>query len=55
VPVGRVRLAEPSAAISLFTDIATGQPQEHALRTTVVAMRLADRLGWGPRNRNRLA
>jgi HD-GYP domain-containing protein (c-di-GMP phosphodiesterase class II) len=47
VPVGRVRLAELSAAISLFTDIATGQPQEHALRTTVVAMRLADRLGWG--------
>jgi hypothetical protein len=50
--VTQVRLAEVSAAISLFTDIATGQPQEHALRTCVVAMRLADywrwttRIGW---------
>ena len=42
----RVRLAELSAAISLFTDVATGQPQEHALRTAVVAMRLAERLAW---------
>ena len=42
--VTRVRLAEVSAANSLFTDIATGQPQEDALRTCVVAMRLADYL-----------
>jgi HD-GYP domain-containing protein (c-di-GMP phosphodiesterase class II) len=39
-----VRLAELVAAISLFTDLGTGQPQEHAVRTGVAAMRLADRL-----------
>jgi HD-GYP domain-containing protein (c-di-GMP phosphodiesterase class II) len=43
--MGRVRLAELVAAISLFTDAGTGQPQEHAVRTCVVAMRVAERLG----------
>jgi HD-GYP domain-containing protein (c-di-GMP phosphodiesterase class II)/DNA-binding CsgD family transcriptional regulator len=40
-PVGRVRLAELAAAISLFTDLGTGQPQQQAARSCVAAMRLA--------------
>lgn len=43
--VAGIRLAELCAATSLFTDLGTGQPQEHALRTCLVAMRLADALG----------
>ncbi|MGH8776085.1 MAG: HD domain-containing phosphohydrolase [Jiangellaceae bacterium] len=43
--MARIRLAELCAATSLFTDLGTGQPQEHALRTCLVAMRLADQLG----------
>ena len=42
--MSRVRLAELVAAMSLFTDLGTGQPQEHAVRTCVAAMRLADML-----------
>jgi HD-GYP domain-containing protein (c-di-GMP phosphodiesterase class II)/DNA-binding CsgD family transcriptional regulator len=42
--VADVRLAELCAATSLFTDLGTGQPQEHALRTCLAAMRLADAL-----------
>lgn len=41
----RVRLGELAAATSLFTDLGTGQPVEHGLRTTLVSMRLADALG----------
>lgn len=41
----QVRLAELCATISLFTDLGTGQSGEHALRTTLTAMRLADDLG----------
>lgn len=40
-----LRLAELCAATSMFTDLGTGQPQEHGLRTCLVAMRLADTLG----------
>jgi HD-GYP domain-containing protein (c-di-GMP phosphodiesterase class II)/DNA-binding CsgD family transcriptional regulator len=40
--VDRVRLAELCAATSLFTDLGTGQPSEHGLRSCSVAMRLAD-------------
>lgn len=43
--VDRVRLAELCGATSLFTDLGTGQPAEHGLRTCLVAMRLADVLG----------
>lgn len=43
--VQRVRLAELCASTSLFTDLGTGQPAEHGLRTCVVAMRLAEALG----------
>ena len=38
----RVRAAELVGAISLATDLGTGQPLEHALRTAVLAVRLAD-------------
>jgi HD-GYP domain-containing protein (c-di-GMP phosphodiesterase class II) len=38
-------LAELCGATSLFTDLGTGQPVEHGLRTCLVAMRLADALG----------
>lgn len=37
-------MAELAAAISLFTDLGTGQPQERAVRSCVVAVRLADQL-----------
>src|SRR5881398_2007616 len=36
-----VRLAELVASLSIATDLALGQPQEHILRQTVIATRLA--------------
>ena len=36
-----VRLAELVAALSLATDLGLGQPQDHVLRQTVIARRLA--------------
>ncbi len=41
----RVRLAELIAALSLATDLGIGVPLEHGLHSTLLAMRLADRLG----------
>ena len=38
----RFRLAEVVAAISLATDLGMGQPLQHALRTCVIATRLAE-------------
>jgi HD-GYP domain-containing protein (c-di-GMP phosphodiesterase class II) len=46
--VDRVRLAEICAATSLFTDLGTGQPREHGLRTCLVAMRIAEAVDPGP-------
>jgi HD-GYP domain-containing protein (c-di-GMP phosphodiesterase class II) len=43
--VGRVRLAELVAMISLGTDLGLGQPMEHVMRQTLIALRLAERLG----------
>lgn len=43
--MSQVRLAELCAATSMFTDLGTGQPPGHGLRTCVVAMRLAETLG----------
>lgn len=40
-----LRLAELVAALSLATDLGTGQPMEHALRTCLLATALADELG----------
>jgi HD-GYP domain-containing protein (c-di-GMP phosphodiesterase class II) len=42
-----VRLAELVAALSLATDLGLGQPQEHVLRQTVIARRLAAAAGLG--------
>src|SRR5437764_205582 len=39
--MGPVSLAELCSAISLFTDLGTGQPGEHTMRATLTAMRLA--------------
>src|SRR4051794_14671400 len=41
-PERPVRAAEVVAALSLATDLGTGQPLEHALRTAVLAVRLGE-------------
>jgi HD-GYP domain-containing protein (c-di-GMP phosphodiesterase class II)/DNA-binding CsgD family transcriptional regulator len=41
----RVRLAELIAMISLGADLGMGQPMEHGLRQSLIALRLAERLG----------
>ncbi|MFO0930991.1 MAG: HD domain-containing phosphohydrolase [Gemmataceae bacterium] len=43
-----VRLAELVASLSLATDLGLGQPQEHVLRQTVIATRLAAAAGMAP-------
>ena len=43
-----VRLAELIASLSLATDLGLGQPQEHVLRQTVIATRLAAAAGMTP-------
>ena len=40
-----VRLAELLAALSLAVDLGLGQPMEHVLRQTLIAMRLGERFG----------
>ena len=50
MPVGTstsVRLAELVATLSLAADLGLGQPMEHSLQQTVIALRLADRVGAG--------
>ena len=42
---GPVRTAEVIAAVCLATDLEMGFPFEHGLHTTVIASRLAERLG----------
>src|SRR5579859_3157737 len=42
---GRLRLAELVGALSLATDLGMGQPLEQALRTCLIALAIADRLG----------
>jgi hypothetical protein len=45
-PVGqRLRTAEVIAALSIATDLGIGVPLEHGLHSTLIAMRLCDRLG----------
>jgi HD-GYP domain-containing protein (c-di-GMP phosphodiesterase class II) len=44
----RVRAAEVIAALSLATDLGIGVPVEHGLQSTLVAMRLGERLGVDP-------
>ncbi|HEY1740085.1 MAG TPA: LuxR family transcriptional regulator, partial [Acidimicrobiia bacterium] len=43
---GGVRRCELVAALSLATDLGLGVPQEHVLRQTIVASRLAQRAGF---------
>jgi hypothetical protein len=44
-PREQVRLAELMAAVSLATDLGTGQPMAHALRTCYLAMGVARAVG----------
>jgi hypothetical protein len=46
-----VRLSELMAALSFSTDLGLGQPMEHVLRSCLIALRLADRLGLDERQR----
>ena len=47
----RVTLAELLAVLSLAADLGMGQPMEHVLRQCLIALRLADRLGVEPDER----
>jgi HD-GYP domain-containing protein (c-di-GMP phosphodiesterase class II) len=47
----QVRLAELVAALSLGVDLGFGQPMEHVLRQSLIALRLAERLGLDDDNR----
>jgi len=49
----RVRLAEVAAALSIATDLGTGQRPESGLSVCVLATRLADRLGIAAEERSR--
>jgi HD-GYP domain-containing protein (c-di-GMP phosphodiesterase class II) len=42
---GRMRLAELVGALSLGVDLGFGQPMEHVLRQSLIALRLADAVG----------
>lgn len=44
-PADRVRLSELIAALSLASDLAIGEPMEHALRRCLIAVRLGQALG----------
>ena len=46
-----VRLAELVATLSLATDLGRGQPMEHCIRQTAIALRIAGRLGVGEDDR----
>ncbi|MFE7722445.1 HD domain-containing phosphohydrolase [Nocardia rhizosphaerihabitans] len=50
-PLRPMRLAELIASLSLATDLGLGQPQEHVLRQTVLATRLADAAGLSDADR----
>ena len=47
-PPGPLRLAELLGSVSLATDLGTGQPLGHALRTCTIAVALAAELGCDP-------
>jgi HD-GYP domain-containing protein (c-di-GMP phosphodiesterase class II) len=48
MPSTRLRLAELLGSLSLATDLGTGQPLGHGLRTCLVAVALAQELGCDP-------
>ena len=43
--LGEVRIAELVATLSYAADLGLGQPMEHCMRQTVIALRLADLVG----------
>jgi HD-GYP domain-containing protein (c-di-GMP phosphodiesterase class II) len=47
----QVRLAELVAALSLVVDLGLGQPMEHVLRQTLIAIRLGEELGMSEEER----
>ena len=47
-----VRLAELVAALSLGVDLGFGQPMEHVLRESMIALRLSERVGLGEAERS---
>ena len=49
--VGEVRIAELIATLSYAADLGFGQPMEHCMRHTVMALRLADLAGAGHEDR----
>ena len=49
--VGGVRIAELVATLSYAADLGLGQPMEHCMRQTVIAMRVADLVAAGDRDR----
>lgn len=49
---GEIRLAELMAALSLVTDLGTGQPPEHELGVCLSTLELADRLDCSPQERS---
>src|SRR5437660_7375481 len=42
----KVRLAELVATLSLGTDLGLGQPMEHVIRQTLIALRMSELLGF---------
>ena len=46
-----VRIAELVATLSYAADLGLGQPMEHCMRQTVIALRLADLAGAGAEDR----
>ncbi len=49
--VGGVRIAELVATLSYAADLGLGQPMEHCMRQTVIALRLADLVGASDHDR----
>src|SRR5882762_7051653 len=47
-----LRRAELLAAISLAIDLGLGQPMEHMLRSSLIATRIAERMGLDARQRS---
>src|SRR5438105_13759307 len=45
-PHPKVRLAELVATLSLGTDLGLGQPMEHVIRQTLIALRMSEQLGF---------
>ena len=49
--IGDVRIVELLATLSYAADLGLGQPMEHCMRQTVLALRIADRVGVTPQER----